>query len=95
MPQPASPATLPTAARHARHRSSGSTASWPTDWLTDWTTDRSSAHADWTELWQACVAVLDRHPHIHPAPAPWAPVLRRVRIPVEAVAAADVHYHLE
>jgi hypothetical protein len=50
---------------------------------------------EWSELWEACVTVLDRYPHIRP-PAPVAPpVHQRVHIPQRAVAAADVHYHLE
>ncbi len=50
---------------------------------------------EWHELWEACVALLDRYPHIRPAEPMWPPVLRHVRIPQAAVDAADVHYHLE
>jgi hypothetical protein len=55
-----------------------------------------ATHCDneWDELWQACVAVLDRYPHIRPMPA-WSPMLRHVRIPQAAVEVADVHYHLD
>ncbi len=49
----------------------------------------------WTELWEACVVVLDRNPHVRqPAPM-WAPAHRRVTIPKAAVDAADVHFHLD
>jgi len=49
----------------------------------------------WDEMWQACVAVLDRYPHIRPVPAMWSPMLRHIRIPQAAVDVADVHYHLD
>jgi hypothetical protein len=48
-----------------------------------------------TELWAACVAVLDRYPHIRPPAPTWPPTSRRVTIPQSAVDAADVHYHLD
>lgn len=51
--------------------------------------------AEWDDMWQACVAVLDRYPHIRPASPMWSPMLRRVRIPQAAVEVADVHYHLD
>jgi hypothetical protein len=50
---------------------------------------------EWTELWEACVTVLDRYPHIRPPSPAATPVLRHVRIPQSAVDAADVHYHLD
>ena len=49
----------------------------------------------WDDLWQACVAVLDRYPHIRPVSAMWSPMLRHIRIPQAAVDVADVHYHLD
>ena len=49
----------------------------------------------WTELWQACVVVLDRYPHVRPPEPVWASAHRRVRIPQAAVDAADVHFHLD
>lgn len=48
-----------------------------------------------TELWEACVAVLDRYPHIRPPAPMWPPATRRVTIPQAAVEAADVHFHLD
>jgi hypothetical protein len=50
---------------------------------------------EWTELWEACVALLDRYPHIRPTEPMWPPVLRHVQIPQSAVEAAEVHYHLD
>jgi hypothetical protein len=50
---------------------------------------------EWTELWEACVALLDRYPHIRPTAPMWPPVLRHVHIPPSAVDAADRHYHLD
>jgi hypothetical protein len=50
---------------------------------------------EWSELWEACVSVLDRYPHLRPPAPTWPPVHRRVRIPQQAVDAADVHYHLD
>lgn len=48
-----------------------------------------------TELWEACIAVLDRYPRIRPA-APTCPkVLGHVTIPQSAVDAADLHFHLD
>lgn len=49
----------------------------------------------WDDLWQSCVAVLDRYPHIRPVSAMWSPMLRHIRIPQAAVDVADVHYHLD
>ncbi len=49
----------------------------------------------WNELWEACVVVLDRYPHVRPPAPPPYPVLRHVRIPQEAVDASDVHFHLD
>ena len=50
---------------------------------------------EWTELWQACVSLLDRYPHVRPAAPMWPPALRHVRIPQSAVDEADRHYHLD
>lgn len=50
---------------------------------------------DWSELWEACVVVLDQNPHLRPPASTSYPVSRRVRIPQEAVDASDVHYHLD
>jgi hypothetical protein len=49
----------------------------------------------WNELWEACVVVLDRYPHVRPPAPPAYPVLRHVRIPQAAVDASDVHFHLD
>jgi hypothetical protein len=49
----------------------------------------------WNELWEACVVVLDRYPHVRPPVRPSYPVLRHVRIPQAAVDASDVHFHLD
>jgi hypothetical protein len=49
----------------------------------------------WNELWEACVVVLDRYPHIRPPASPANRVLRHVRIPQAAVDASDVHFHLD
>jgi hypothetical protein len=49
----------------------------------------------WGEMWQACVTVLDRYPHVRPAAPLWPPVLRHVDIPQAAVDAADRHYHFD
>lgn len=50
---------------------------------------------DWTELWEACVVVLDHYPHLRP-PAPTSyPSIRHVTIPQAAVDASEVHFHLD
>jgi hypothetical protein len=49
----------------------------------------------WTELWQACVVVLDRYPHLRPPEPTGPPAQRRLTIPQAAVDAADVHFHLD
>jgi hypothetical protein len=51
---------------------------------------------EWHEMWEACVALLDRYPHVRPAAPTWPPAAQRhVRIPQSAVDAADVHFHLD
>lgn len=50
---------------------------------------------EWTQLWEACVAMLDRYPHIRPTPRTWSPALHHVTIPQAAFDVADVHFHLE
>ena len=49
----------------------------------------------WTELWQACVVVLDRYPHLRQTPPAWPAAARRLTIPPAAVDAADRHFHLD
>jgi hypothetical protein len=51
---------------------------------------------EWHEMWEACVALLDRYPPVRPAAPTWPPAAQRhVRIPQSAVDAADVHFHLD
>jgi hypothetical protein len=52
-------------------------------------------HPDWTELWEACVALLDRYPHLRPPAAPPSPGPQHVQIPQAAVDASDLHVHLD
>jgi hypothetical protein len=49
----------------------------------------------WSELWEACVVVLDRYPRLRRVPDPAHPVLGHVTIPQAAADAAEVHFHLD